>query len=321
MREVPGIPGHGDAESRQFLTLDGDGMIDVAALSGSEPGFYERTSQREFAPFKRFQSLPQIDWRDPNLKFIDVTGDGLADVLVTEDGLFTFYPSLGSAGFDCAKFVRTPWDEEKGPKVVFADGTDTIFVADMSGDGLNDIVRVRNGETAYWPNLGYGKFGAKVTMDRAPRFDSADAFDAKRIRLADIDGSGSADVLYLGEDGVRAWFNQSGNAFSAPTLLAIFPAADSLETVQVVDLLGVGTAFLVWSSPLPRAGSAPLLYVDLMGGVKPHLLVNARNNLGAETRMTYAPSTQFYLADERAGHPWVDAPAVSRLDGGTRRDN
>jgi hypothetical protein len=46
-----------------------------------------------------------------------------------------------------------PRDEEKGPALVLAEETGTIFVADMSGDGLNDIVRVRNGEVCYWPNL------------------------------------------------------------------------------------------------------------------------------------------------------------------------
>ncbi|QGM47132.1 SpvB/TcaC N-terminal domain-containing protein [Methylocystis heyeri] len=305
MREVARTPGHCDLSGRQLLALDGDGMIDVVALSGSEPGFYKRTDERDFAPFKRFETLPQIDWGDPNLKFIDVTGDGLADILISEDGLFTYHASLGSAGFDTAKFVRMPWDEEQGPRIVFADGTETIFIADMSGDGLNDIVRVRNGETAYWPNLGYGRFGARVTLDRAPRFDSEDVFDARRIRLADIDGSGGADVLYVARDGVRVWFNQSGNAFSAPTLLAVFPAADALHSVQTVDLLGTGTSCLVWSSPLPQSGAAPLLYVDLMGGVKPHLMVATRNNLGAETRVAYAPSTRFYLEDEKAGRPWI----------------
>ena len=46
-------------------------------------------------------------------------------------------------------------------------------------------------------------------------------------------------------------------------------------------------------------------YVDLMGGQKPHLLVSTKNNLGAETQVEYAPSTQFYLADQRAGKPWL----------------
>ena len=45
-------------------------------------------------------------------------------------------------------------------------------------------------------------------------------------------------------------------------------------------------------------------YVDLMGS-KPHLLIGSRNNLGAETKVSYAPSTRFYLDDRAAGQPWV----------------
>src|SRR4029450_11955464 len=97
--------------------------------------------------------------------------------------------------------VTVATDEERGPHVVFADGTQTISLADMSGDGLSDIVRIRNGEVCYWPNLAYGRFGARVTMDNAPRFTDDQRFDARRIRLADVDGSGVTDILYVGEAG------------------------------------------------------------------------------------------------------------------------
>jgi hypothetical protein len=30
---------------------------------------------------------------------------------------------------------------------------------DMSGDGLSDLVRIRNGEICYWPSLGYRRSG------------------------------------------------------------------------------------------------------------------------------------------------------------------
>ena len=46
-------------------------------------------------------------------------------------------------------------------------------------------------------------------------------------------------------------------------------------------------------------------YIDLMGGQKPHLLVKTINNLGAETRVQYAPSTKFYLQDKLDGKPWI----------------
>jgi hypothetical protein len=76
-----------------------------------------------------------------------------------------------------------------GPALVFSDPTHAVFFADMTGDGLTDIVRVRCGEVCYWPNHGYGRFGPKVTMDGAPVFDTPDLFEPRRVRFADIDGS------------------------------------------------------------------------------------------------------------------------------------
>jgi RHS repeat-associated protein len=72
-----------------------------------------------------------------------------------------------------------------------------------------------------------------------------------------------------------------------------------------VDFLGRDTACVLWSSPLPADQQRPLRYVDLMRGTKPHLLTRMANNLGAETVIEYASSTEFYLADQAAGHPWV----------------
>lgn len=121
----------------------------------------------------------------------------------------------------------------------------------MSGDGLTDIVRIRNGEVCYRPNLGYGRFGVKVTMDHAPWFDAPDIFDQRRIQLADIDGSGTTDILYLSGDGVQVYFDQSGNGWAAKRTLSYFPAIDNVVSVTALDLLGNGTACLVWSSSLP----------------------------------------------------------------------
>ena len=75
--------------------VSGSGRLDVVDLTGPDPGFFERTEDATFEPMRRFAALPALDWSDPNIKFIDVTGDGLADILMTEDGLFTVYASLG----------------------------------------------------------------------------------------------------------------------------------------------------------------------------------------------------------------------------------
>jgi RHS repeat-associated protein len=290
---------------QQLLDLAGDGQLDLVELDRPLAGFYERSVDEDWEPFVPFKSLPDIAWQDPNLKFIDLTGDGHADVLISEDDAFTWYGSLAEAGFGPAKKVTRALEEESGPRLVFADGTQSIYLADMSGDGLTDLVRIRNGEVCYWPNLGYGRFGAKVTMDHAPRFDYPDQFDQRRIRLADIDGSGVVDILYLATDGIRIYFNQSGNQFDDARTLSSFPKTDNLSAVQVADLFGNGTACLLWSSPLPGAARRPLRFIDLMGGNKPHLLIKTKNNLGGKTIVEYVASTQFYLADKLAGNPWI----------------
>jgi RHS repeat-associated protein len=290
----------------QFMDLAADGHQDLVSLESPLRGYYERTDLPGWESFRAFESFPNLDIHDPNLKFIDIDGDGLANFLISEDEVMSWYPSLGHGGFGPRQMARKPTDEEQGPALVFDDPLQTIFLADMSGDGLIDIVRIRNGEVCYWPNLGYGRFGAKVTMDGSPCFDASEPFDARYIRLGDIDGSGTTDILYLGADNVAIYFNQSGNSLAERQVLSGgFPAINNLSSVSVLDLLGSGTACLVWSSPLVSNTGRQMQYVDLMGGQKPHLLIGVKNNMGAETRVRYAPSTKFYVQDREAGTPWI----------------
>ncbi len=298
-------PSGGLGEGRQLLDLAGDGLLDLVSFDGPDAGFAERTDDGDWAPHRAFASLPNLPWADASLRFADLTGDGHADVLVAEADALTWYPSLGEEGFGPSRTTMQPFDENRGPRLVFADGTGSIHLADMSGDGLADLVRVRDGEVSYWPNLGYGRFGTRVVMDGSPRFDHDDQFDPARVRLADIDGSGTTDVVYLGRSDARVYLNRSGNGFAEGFAVAGFPPADDLTSVSTVDLLGAGTSCLVWSSPLPGDEGRQLRYIDLMPAGKPNLLVEIHNNLGAETRIHYAPSTRYFLADKAAGTPWI----------------
>ncbi len=290
---------------QQLMDLAGDGAIELVEFGGPTPGFHERTAEGGWTRHVAFRSLPSIDWQDPNLRFVDLTGDGHADALISEQEVFTWYPSLEERGFAPALRQRQAADEEAGPRLVFNDGSQTIFLADMCGDGLTDLVRIRNGSVCYWPNLGYGQFGRKVSLANAPRFDAPDQFDPARLRLADIDGSGPTDLIYLGRSGAQLYLNRSGNSLSNARLVPLPLATHNLAAVQVADLLGTGTACLVWNSHLPADASHPVRFIDLMAEGKPHLLTRTSNNLGGSTEITYTPSTRFYLDDLVAGRPWV----------------
>lgn len=286
------------ADGAEFMDLAGDGQPDLVVMDGPLVGYFEHDTAEGWNPFRALASRLNRNMRDPNVRFVDLDGDGRADVLITEDEVLVWHASLAEEGFGPARRVALKLDEEKGPRVIFDDGTQSIYLADLSGDGLTDIVRIRNGNVCYWPNLGYGHFGAKVTMDNPPFFDNPDQFYQSRIRLADIDGSGTTDIIYLHRDGVRLYFNQSGNSWSKCHQLKKFKRVDDVVSIVPIDLLGNGTACLVWSSPLQSDADRPMHYVKLMGDQKPHLLIKTVNNLGAETVVDYAPSTKFYLKDK-----------------------
>ncbi|GGO53673.1 SpvB/TcaC N-terminal domain-containing protein [Streptomyces lasiicapitis] len=304
LRDAPAAvtPGTGRG---QLLDLQGDGRLDAAVLDGPSPGFSSRTEDGSWTAYRALCAVPAVRFDDPNLRFVDLTSDGLADILVTEGDSFTWYGSLGEGGFAAGQRVPQPDDDGAGPRLVFADAEQAVYLADMSGDGLVDLVRIRNGQVAYWPSLGHGRFGARIILRNSPWFDTTEAFDQRRIRLADIDGSNATDIIYLGRDGVRLYVNESGNRLTDPLRLRGFPPVSQFSAVQVADLLGNGTACLVWSSPAPADSRTPVRYIDLMGGTKPHLLIRSVNNLGSETAVEYAPSTRFYLHDLKAGRPWA----------------
>ena len=292
------------ASEAQLMSLNADGRMDVVRLSGPTPGFFERTRSFKWAPFTTFQSLPRIDFAARGVHFLDVDGDGLTDILVAQDDVFVWYSSLSRDGFGAPNRVTQAHDEDRGAVVLTTDDYESIFLADMSGDGLSDLVRIRNGEVCYWPNLGYGRFGTQISMQSAPLFDAPDLFDPRRIRLGDIDGTGVTDVVYLSRQGAVVYFNEAGNGWAVGIPIPL-PLADAMAAVRVADLLGTGTSCLVWSSVDPADARTSIRYVDLLQSTKPHLLNSVTNGLGAQTTITYAPSTKFYLEDRLSGHPWA----------------
>lgn len=290
----------------QLADLEANGIKQLVSWHTPAPGFFELDTEAEWQPYTAFRQVPNINQKDANTKLIDLNGDGKPDLLISEDDIFTWYPSKGKQGYGEAQKIIKGFDEEKGPAVIFADSTQSIFLSNMSGGGMSDIVRIRNGEICYWPNLGYGRFGAKVNMDNAPVFDHPDAFNPSMIKLADIDGSGTTDLLYLGRDSISIWFNCQGNSIApVPKIIAGVPEINQQTKITITDLLGTGLSCIVWSSVLPKHQGKALQYIDLLKSEKPHIMIRYDNNLGKEVHMEYKPSTAYYIADKLAGKPWI----------------
>ncbi|MBX7157801.1 MAG: hypothetical protein K1X66_05400 [Verrucomicrobiae bacterium] len=295
-KPLPSFPIERQTESPVHTLTDftGDGQLDLLVTTPTRAGYYTLHSDKTWSSFQPLESFP-TDYHQH--RSVDLTGDGLVDLIRIEHNRVRFYPAQRRKGFGAAQFEAReetlPLSRPDSPK-------ETLRFADMAGTGHAQLVRINQGSVTYWPSLGYGKFGKPITMEHAPRFEAD--FDTTRLFLADIDGSGTTDLIYLHADSVEIFFNQSGNRFSDPIQIPLPEKWDHTSQIQFADVHGNGTTCLVFSKPNP---SQRQWYYDFCQRQKPYLLNLINNNLGSQTRLHYASSTQFYLQDKQAGRPWV----------------
>src|SRR5207245_1206232 len=124
-------------------------------------------------------------------------------------------------------------------------------------------------------------------------------FDPKRLLLGDVDGNGAADLVYVESGRVTIWLNQSGNGWSEPITIRGTPPVAEVDAVRLADMLGIGTAGILWTYDARSFADSTYKFLDLTGEMKPYLLISRDNNAGAKMTIAYAPSTRFYEEDER----------------------
>jgi RHS repeat-associated protein len=262
----------------------------------------------------------------------DVNGDGLIDFLVSAGSeLFTYFSLAGFPGGEGAYGTAT----RTGPTTAnvsvdpahacppASDGLamlsdPRVHIADVNGDGLADIVRVRRGNAEYWPGRGDGHFGTgdlracqspmvapAIAMDNPPFPSVAD----QDLRLGDVNGDGLTDLMAIDGTAVVVWLNVDGAGWTAPVTIPKSPLVGTVKsTVQVSDLNGSGTADLVFGD------AGHYRYVDLLGGRRPWLLTGIDSGLGKTTAIEYTTSPAEAGRAAAAGTPWQSKlPTITQL--------
>ncbi|WAO96099.1 Hypothetical protein NCS54_01376100 [Fusarium falciforme] len=287
-----------------FQDLDRNGHLNYVLRDskGCLQGFFERGESDTWSTYSNFPETPSGDtW--PDSVAIDLTGDGLVDTLCVADDsqALVWQQNLGKKGLSGYKRIHQV-NPSSLPRLTQTPDAQ-IHVADMTGSGLSDVVQVSATSVRYWPNLGYGNFGAAVDMGNPPLLSTGGEFDHARVRLIDVDGSGTTDLLYvLPTGGAGLYYNLSGNSWSEQVFIQNLPLIANPSLVFTLDILGKGTGCLCWADT--SDGTNRIKYLDLMGDTKPHLLQSYSNGLGAVTSIAYTPSTKFFLDDESRGLPW-----------------
>ena len=315
-----------------LLDRDRDGDTELAVTAGAMTGSFalerEDARWRGFRPFARW---PRIEGLVGRTFWVDLNGDGRTDAVIARGESLVWFPSRtgpldeGDAEFDDPVTLTMPQGAERAPGANPDPLLDLGF-ADIDGDGLPDLVRVRRGTIEYWPSLGNGRFGDRVAMDAVPALAALADFDSRRVRWVDLDGSGTADLIYLGDGEVWCCPNLGGRRFGAAERVRGLPQFDA-RAASIADVAGDGRAALVWPS-LDLGRAATLSYLPLTPVVAAGSVVEVADGCGRVTALQWGNSASHYLRDAADGVPWetrlpghrpvVDELVEYDLIGGTR---
>ncbi|MEU1280309.1 toxin TcdB middle/N-terminal domain-containing protein [Streptomyces sp. NPDC005805] len=300
-RRIRSLPGgvHLGAPGTGLGDLDGDGAVDVLVADGPAPGFFPRTGQATWGRFRRYRRAPAYSLNDPHNRLVDLDADGRVDLLRTTPAAFVLHLNRGTDGWEALPPIPRVRDLDVFPDVSLADPR--VHLADMTGDGLADIVLVKSGEVSYWPYEGLGRWGRRRVLAHSPAFVRPTR--PRHVFMTDVNGDGVADLVVVDAGTVTIWINRFGAAFADPVRLRNTPPPGGAE-LGVADMLGSGTAGVLWGHREHIRPDTRYLYLDLAGERKPYLLTTVDNGLGKKTTVGYRSSSRFAAQDRRSGRPW-----------------
>jgi Salmonella virulence plasmid 65kDa B protein/Insecticide toxin TcdB middle/C-terminal region/Insecticide toxin TcdB middle/N-terminal region len=287
-----------------LMDLTGDGQLDWVIAMPGMAGFFSLDADKNWRHFIPFSAFP-TEFNHPRAYLANIMGAGLSDLILIGPNSVRLYANQRDQGFSAPFEVEYDVDIDDGVALAVKKAylpsanvceTEVIAFSDVLGSGQQHLVRVRYNEVVCWPNLGRGEFGKPIRFADLPF--SYESFRAKRVFLADVDGSGATDLLYVESDHIKVFLNQSGNGLAEPYLLSFPPSVryDDLAQVSFADVWGNGSACLVLTLTHPK----PEHWVyNFNAGKKSYLLEQVNNNRGLNSILNYRSSAQEWLDEKK----------------------
>ncbi|EQC4055066.1 toxin TcdB middle/C-terminal domain-containing protein [Morganella morganii] len=295
MPDIPALDKH-----TLLIDLDGDGRLEWVVIHQRANGYYpqDKNNAEQWLRFSSLSGLP-TEFHYPAAQLIDFTGKGLYDLVVIGPKSVRLYPS-DRKGWKAGTIIKQP----DGVTLPVLSGDERSFTgfSDLPGTGQQHLVRINMDGVYYWPNKGNGYFGHPVHI---PGFIPGEHFDPANLYLADIDGNGSANIIYAHSDYLDIYINQSGNRFSKPVKLPLPEGVryDHTCELQFADIQGNGVDCMILIRPLPELRH----WLFEFSTKKPWLLSEVNNNMGMNYALNYRSSAQFWL-DEKAASEHQKTP-------------
>lgn len=289
--------------NRSLTDITGNGRLDWVVSQHGLQGFFTLGADRQWSGFTPFSAFPSEFFHTKG-QMADLIGDGLSDLTLIGNQSVRLYRSTPrQPSFESGTHVDHDQPGDYLPTLNDSH-SDVVAFSDVLGSGQQHLVRIRHNEVMCWPNLGHGRFGRGFRLAELPF--SYDEFEASRVLLADLDGSGAADLIYLTPEHIQIFMNNGGNGFDQQPRLHSWPQGmryDRFCQVSAADVQGLGCSSLIVTSP----HGSPRHWHCNFARRKPYLLISTDNNMGASAQVTYRSSAQEWLDEKQelraAGNP------------------
>ncbi|MCF5068059.1 toxin [Pseudomonas syringae] len=284
-----------NAPAIQWLTdLTGNGRLDWVIARPGLSGFYTLNADRSWKAFAPFTAFP-LELLHTLAQLGDFVGDGLSSIGLIGPTSVRIYPNQREDGFAPAEQVLHEPQDDRLP-LFSATPTELVFLGNLLASDMPELCRIRHNEIMCWANLGHGTFDKGRRLN-GPQF-SYEEFDASRIRIADLNGSGAPALIYLRAQGFDIYLNRGGHGLEEHPVSVPWPAGvryDRLCQVTLADLQGLGCASLILTVPHMTPQHWRYDFVD----AKPYLLTSSNNNMGSSTAVVYRSSAQEWLDEKQ----------------------
>jgi len=203
----------------RFIDANGDGLFDIVRTSGSAlqtwlnlgryPGGGGRfgTAHHDGTAW-RLSSVPieqclpyddqALDFRDPSVQLVDMNGDGLSDIVRRSARRVAYWPGSGNGRFGTAS-GHCELGRLRDAQLVMLNvptsidpASSQVLLADVDADGLADLMWLRSTRMDIAYNQGGERFTMPLLVNGLPNVQQMTA----RVRLLDMDGTGTADLVY-----------------------------------------------------------------------------------------------------------------------------
>ncbi|QVM92478.1 hypothetical protein JYG34_05460 [Pseudomonas entomophila] len=285
------------AANGSLVDLNSDGQPEWLVIADALRGSFTLAPDGTWGAWVPLAGTPS-EYGHPHVRMADLTGNSQDDVILLRalgPRTVRLYPANGTKGW----LTSVEGDYQGSEPLPSLDDSEHELVAfaDPAGSGQQHLVRITGNSVTLWPSLGHGRFDDALKIGGF----EVENFSASRVFLADTDGSGTTDILYMEPDGIQVFVSQCGNQYTKGVFIPA-PEGMTLDTkcrLQVADLRGQGTADLLLTQNHGGEDNEPRSWMYRFNDHRPWLLAKVSDNAGTCTQLEYRSSAQAWL-DQKA---------------------